>query len=54
MEERNVTISLTQARELFNSGNAALREVALQAFDKTELIPNFTDIKTFQDACKNL
>lgn len=54
MEERNVTISLTQARELFNSGNAALREVALQAFDKTELIPNFTDIKTFQDACKAL
>ena len=54
MEERNVTISLAKARDWFNSGNATLREVALQAFDKTELIPDFTDIKTFQDACKAL
>lgn len=54
MKERNVTVTLDKAREWFNSGNATLREVALQAFDKTELMPNFTDIKTFQDACKFL
>ena len=54
MKKRKVTVTLDTAREWFNSGNAALREVALQAFDKTELIPNFTDIKTFQDACKAL
>lgn len=51
MKERKVTVTLSKAREWFNSGNATLREVALQAFDKTELMPNFTDIKTFQDAC---
>ena len=51
MKERNVTVTLSKAREWFNSNNATLREVALQAFDKTELMPNFTDIKTFQDAC---
>lgn len=54
MKERNVTVTLSKAREWFNSGNATLREVALQAFDKTELTSNFTDIKTFQDACKAL
>lgn len=54
MKERNVTVTLDMAKEWFNSGNATLREIALQAFDKTELMPNFTDIKTFQDACKSL
>lgn len=54
MKERKVTVTLSKAREWFNSGNAALREVALQAFDKTELMSDFTDIKTFQDACKAL
>lgn len=51
MKERNVTVTLSKAREWFNSGNATLREVALQAFDKTELTSNFTGIRTFRDAC---
>lgn len=51
MKERNVTVTLSKAREWFNSGNATLREVALQAFDKTELTSNFTGIETFRDAC---
>lgn len=51
MKERNVTVTLSKAREWFNSGNATLREVALQAFDKTELTSNFTGIGTFRDAC---
>ena len=54
MKERNVTVTLDKAKEWFNSGNATLREVALQAFDKTELTSDFTDIETFQDACKAL
>nr|DAU43222.1 MAG TPA: hypothetical protein [Caudoviricetes sp.] len=54
MKERNITINIDQARELFNSGNKQLREIALQAFDKTELTSDFTDIETFQDACKAL
>lgn len=55
METRNVTLTLQKAKEFYNSGNAALKEVALQAFTKEELTtPNYTDIKTFWDACKAL
>lgn len=51
MEERNVTISLAQARDWFNSGNVALKEIALQAFSEEELTAfEFTKIKTFEDA----
>lgn len=55
MEIRNVTLTLEKAKEFYNSGNAALKEVALQAFTKKELTtPKYTDIKTFEDACKAL
>lgn len=55
METRNVTLTLEKAKEFYNSGNAALKEVALQAFTKEELTtPNYTDIRTFEDACKVL
>lgn len=54
MEERNVTISLSQAKEWFNSGNKQLQELALQAFDRKELISDFRHIVTFKDACEVL
>ena len=55
METRNVTLTLEKAKEFYNSGNAALREVALQAFAVKELETlKFTDIKTFEDAVKAL
>lgn len=55
MESRNVTLTLEKAKEFYNSGNAALKEVALQAFTQEELTtPDYTDIKTFEDACKAL
>lgn len=54
METRNVTVTLDKAREWFNSGNASLKEIALQAFDKDELVYNFKNIKTFKDACDAL
>ena len=55
METRNVTLTLEKAKEFYNSGNAALKEVALQAFTEEELTtPKFTDIKTFGDAVKAL
>lgn len=51
MESRNVTLTLDKAKEFYNSGNAALREVALQAFTVEELkFSNFREIKTFEDA----
>ena len=54
MEERNITVTLNKAKEWFNSGNAALREVALQAFNKDELTYNFKNITTFKKACEAL
>ena len=55
METRNVTLTLQKAKEFDNSGNAALKEVALQAFTQEELTtPKYTDIKTFEDAVKAL
>ena len=54
MESRNITLTLEKAKEFYNSGNTALKEVALQAFTQEELTttPKYTDIKTFEDACK--
>ena len=55
METRNVTLTLQRAKEFYNSGNAALKEVAMQAFTQEELTsPEYTDIKTFEDACNAL
>ena len=55
METRNVTLTLKKAKEFYNSGNAALKEVALQAFTEQELAtPNYRDITTFEDAVKAL
>ena len=54
MKERNITVTLDKAREWFNSENATLREIALQAFDKDELTYNFKNITTFQKACEVL
>lgn len=51
MKKRNITVTLEKAREWYNSGNATLKEVALQAFNKNELNRfDFTRIKTFEDA----
>lgn len=55
METHNtIDISLDEAKEWFNSGNATLKEIALKAFDKDELIYNFNDITTFKKACEAL
>ena len=52
--ERNITITLEKAKEWYNSDNKSLKEIALQAFTKDELIHNFRDITTFQKACESL
>ena len=54
MKERNVTVTLNKAKEWFNSGNATLKEVALQAFNKDELEYSFRDITSFKKACEAL
>ena len=54
MKERNVTVTLNKAKEWFNSGNATLKEIALQAFNKDELEYSFRDITSFKKACEAL
>lgn len=54
MEERNITISLIQARSWFRSGNDELSELALEAFSKEELMGGFRNITTFKKACEVL
>lgn len=54
MEKRNITVTLNKAKEWFNSGNATLKEIALQAFGKDELTYNFKNITTFKKACEAL
>ena len=52
--ERNITITIDKAKEWYNSGNATLKEIALQAFNKDELTFNFKRITTFKKACDAL
>ena len=54
MEKRNITVTFNKAKEWFNSGNATLKEIALQAFNKDELTYNFKNITTFEKACEVL
>ena len=54
MKERNVTVTIDKAREWYNSGNATLKELALQAFSENELNFDFRSIKSLEDACKAL
>lgn len=49
--KRNIAITLEKAREWYNSDNESLKEVALQAFDENELMTDYTNIKTFKNAC---
>ena len=52
--ERNITITLEKAKEWYNSGNDSLKEVALQAFSRDELLYNYRNIKSLSDACEVL
>ena len=54
MEKRNITITIEKAIEWYNSGNEALKEAALQAFEEKELIFDYRVITTFKKACKAL
>ncbi len=49
--ERNITITLEKAREWYNSNNVSLKEVALQAFSRDELLYSYRDIKSLSNAC---
>lgn len=54
MDTRNVTVTLKKAREWYNSGNATLKEVALQAFTEEELKYNYKNIIALGDVYEAL
>lgn len=53
METRNISLTLEEAKEWYNS-NIILRDIALKAFTKEELEYSFRNIKSFRDACYTL
>ncbi len=54
MVKRNVKITLEKAIEWYNSDDEYLKDLALQAFTKEELIYNFRDITNLNKACDEL
>ena len=49
-----IEVTLDEARELYDSHNKTLKELALKAFSKDELTYNFKGITTFKKACEVL
>ena len=49
METRNISVTLEQAIKWYNSGNATLRELALNAYTKEELGLNYDSIESQVD-----
>lgn len=49
METRNISVTLKQAREWYNSGNDTLRTLALNAYTKEELELNYNLIESQVD-----
>lgn len=55
MISRTIELTLSKAKEWYNSGNEELKEIALQAYSEEELTaPEFASIKTFDDAIESL
>ena len=52
--ERNITVTIDDARELYNSGNENFKKIALQTFSENELKFDFRSITTFKKACEVL
>ena len=49
METRNISVTLDQAKEWYNSRNTTLRTLALNAYTKEELEPNYNLIESQVD-----
>lgn len=54
MKEKNISVTLEKAQEWYNSDDATLRDLALQAFSRDEIIYPFYKIKSTNDACAAL
>ena len=54
MIKRNISVTLEKAQEWYNNDNESLKEIALQAFNESELKFDFRNIKSLSDACSVL
>ena len=46
-----MSLSIEEARHLYNSNDEVMKDIALRAYSEDELSFDFSDIKTFEDAC---
>lgn len=55
MDKRQIQLNISEARELYDKGDANIKSLLLTTFTKEELtIQEWQNIKTFEDACKAL
>lgn len=54
MENKKLSLSIEEARHLYNSNDEVMKDIALRAYSEDELSFDFSGIKTFEDACKVL
>lgn len=54
MENKKLSLSIEEARHLYNSNDEVMKDIALRAYSEDELSFDFSDIKTFEDACRVL
>ena len=54
MENKSISLSIDEAKYMYDSNDEVIRNIALKAYSKEQLSFNFTKIKTFEDACKAL
>ena len=48
---KKIDVTIDEAREMYNSGNKTLKDLALKVFSEDELnTPPYSEIKTFEDA----
>lgn len=53
-KDSTINVTIDEAIEWYNSGNETLKELALKAFDRKDLVYYFKSIKTFKNACETL
>lgn len=52
---KKIDVTIDEARELYDSGNKVLKDLALKVFSEDELNQStYSEIKTFEDACNAL
>ena len=54
MENKSISLSIDEAKYMYDSNDEVIRNIALKAYSKEQLSFDFTKIKTFEDACKAL